>query len=160
MPVMNRTQKKVVAAAAQLEEGVKAVIADGTSLIINKKSMTKDEIVARLKSLDGQVEAVTNTTAALAKVKVDLTAGVSETTQFISMLKPALTGVLGTDTVSLAQCGIVPRKAPRPLSPEAALLRTARLIATRGARHTMGPKQKKAIKGVVPPTPSGEPGKG
>jgi hypothetical protein len=52
---------------------------------------------------------------------------------------------------TLADFGLVPRKVT-PLTPEQMVERTEKLKATRAARHTMGSKQKAAIKGTVAPT--------
>jgi hypothetical protein len=48
----------------------------------------------------------------------------------------------------LADFGLTPRAKP-VLTPDEAVARTAKAKATRAARHTMGPKQKLAIKGTV-----------
>jgi hypothetical protein len=37
----------------------------------------------------------------------------------------------------------------QPLTVDAEKLKVERMLATRAARHTMGPKQKKAVKGQV-----------
>ena len=54
----------------------------------------------------------------------------------------------GTD---YEQFGFKPRKQPAPLTPEKKQLRLERLRSTRAARHTMGSRQRAAVKGVVDP---------
>jgi hypothetical protein len=49
----------------------------------------------------------------------------------------------------LADFGLAP-KAQAQVSPEARVIAAAKRKATRAARHTMGPKQKAGVKGVVP----------
>ena len=54
---------------------------------------------------------------------------------------------------TLADFGLTPRKA-RVVTPEEQVIAAAKAKATRAARHTMGKKQKAAIKGTVAPTPA------
>jgi hypothetical protein len=54
-----------------------------------------------------------------------------------------------TDASFLADFGLVPRKTATPLKAQALVTKVARNRATRTARHTMGKKQKKDIKGSV-----------
>jgi hypothetical protein len=54
----------------------------------------------------------------------------------------------GTSPDMLGDFGLTPRKKP-VVSPEARLAGAAKARATRVARHTMGPKQKRNIKGNV-----------
>jgi hypothetical protein len=56
----------------------------------------------------------------------------------------------------LADFGLTPHKAPAPKTVETKANAVAKTLATRQARHTMGPAKKAAIKGTVPAsTPSG-----
>ncbi len=57
------------------------------------------------------------------------------------------------DPVALADFGLEPRKKPRVLTVEEKKLVAEKIRATRAARHTMGPKQRAAIKGEPPPPP-------
>jgi hypothetical protein len=52
----------------------------------------------------------------------------------------------------LADFGITPPKARTPLSADQKAAAVAKRKATRAIRHTLGPKQKKNIKGTVPAT--------
>ena len=52
----------------------------------------------------------------------------------------------------LADFGLKPNKARTPLTISQKAAASAKRAATRAARHTMGPKQKKDIKGTVAPT--------
>jgi hypothetical protein len=58
----------------------------------------------------------------------------------------------------LADFGLAPKKARKPLTVEAKARKVEQGLATRTARHTMGKRQKAEIKGVVPePATSGKP---
>jgi hypothetical protein len=62
----------------------------------------------------------------------------------------------------LADFGLAPKKERAPLTIEQRALANERRNATRAARHTMGSRQKKAVKGTVttiiaPPPPASKP---
>jgi len=52
----------------------------------------------------------------------------------------------------LSDCGVAPRKPPRPLTAEQKVVRAAKAKATRLARGTMSAKKKASITGTVPAT--------
>ena len=52
----------------------------------------------------------------------------------------------------LSDCGVAPRKPPRPLTSEQRVVRAAKAKATRIARGTMSAKKKATITGTVPAT--------
>jgi len=56
-------------------------------------------------------------------------------------------------TQTLADFGLTPPKARTPMTVEQKAAAGAKREATRAARHTLGPKQKKLIKGTVAATP-------
>ena len=74
--------------------------------------------------------------------------------EFVAATRDALKAALGKKSVALETVGVTPNKTPAPLTPEQEIAKVAKAKATRAARHTMGAKQKKAIKGQVPPAPA------
>jgi hypothetical protein len=62
----------------------------------------------------------------------------------------------GNATQTLADYGLVPAKAPKPLSVEAKSAKVALNKATRKARGTVGPKERLKVRGTVAAT-TGEP---
>lgn len=60
----------------------------------------------------------------------------------------------GNAPATLADFGLTPPKARAPLTTDQQAVAVAKRTATREARHTLGPKQKKDIKGTVPATSS------
>jgi hypothetical protein len=63
-----------------------------------------------------------------------------------TQLKDAVIAFLGRGSPMLAQFGIKARGSRRALTAEQKVLRAARARATRAARHTMGSKQRAAVK--------------
>ncbi len=55
----------------------------------------------------------------------------------------------GNAPALLADYGMTPRKVPVPLTSDQSVVAATKRAATRAARHTMGSKQKKAVKGPV-----------
>jgi hypothetical protein len=75
----------------------------------------------------------------------------AKTKSFVSGLRQALAVAFAGSIDALADFGLAPRKA-RVVSPEKKAAAALKAKATRAARHTMGTKQKAAIKGTVPTT--------
>lgn len=71
-----------------------------------------------------------------------------------TQIRAAIKGALGGWNPALLKYGMTPDKPPHALSAAELTLKVARAKATRAARHTMGKKQKEAIKGQVPPPAS------
>jgi hypothetical protein len=69
---------------------------------------------------------------------------------FVKDVKMTIKASLGRKNAVLASYGIAVEKEPVPLTSEELALRAERNRATRAARHTMGSKQRAAIKGELP----------
>ncbi len=78
-------------------------------------------------------------------------AKMQETNELVSALRQVVVAMFGSDASKLADFGIAPRK-QAILKPEQQVARIKQMRATREARHTMGPKEKAKIKGVVDET--------
>jgi hypothetical protein len=63
----------------------------------------------------------------------------------------------GNTPSALADFGLVPRKGPVPKTVEQKASAVVKNLATRAARHTVGSKAKKKIKGTLPAAPSPAP---
>jgi hypothetical protein len=103
--------------------------------------------------LDGRVQA-----AQTADVKRrEHSAAVAAYRATIAESAPVLRGVqtqlisqLGATSPSLADYGIPPKKTRQPATVEELAVKVAKGRATRQARHTVGPKKRRSIKGKVP----------
>jgi hypothetical protein len=69
-------------------------------------------------------------------------------------VRAAVKGTLGATNPALADYEIAPHKPRRTLTTDEEAAKVAKAKATRAARHTMGKRQKEAIKGQVPPAGS------
>jgi hypothetical protein len=73
----------------------------------------------------------------------------AEETAFVDAFESVIRGTFGTEADVLADFGLAPPKTRAPLTAEKKLVAAVKRKATRTARHTMGSKQRKDIKGAV-----------
>jgi len=140
------TKKGLQAHLQQLLQGVQAVVPDGSSLPVGSGNESKADMVAELtqvlsvyKTAEArQIEAIKARTQVKDARVVDHA--------LYTKLKDAVIAYFGKGNPLLAQFGIRARWRPRALTPEQKMLRVAKLRATRAARHTMGSRQKAAVK--------------
>ena len=99
--------------------------------------------------------------AAKAATKAKIVAENAQAPSLRSLMAEYVTFVkatFGNSPDVLADFGLKPKKAATPLTIEQKAAAAAKRTATRAARHTMGSKQKKSVKGTVtvtaPATPS------
>jgi hypothetical protein len=69
--------------------------------------------------------------------------------KLLAALVTVVKGSFGNSPDVLADFGVPPKKAPTPLTVEQKAAAAAKRSATRAARHTMGTKQRQAVKGQV-----------
>jgi len=145
----NRTDETV--AAQKLVDGLNKNAAAIPSIVIDGAVLTTKDIVGTLQSRIDEASTVLSTRATWqAAVQADRV-GRDKAKPFVSGLRQALLVAFASKIDTLADFGLTPRKV-HVASPEANLARTQKALATRAARHTMGSRQKKAIKGTIAPT--------
>jgi hypothetical protein len=135
-----------------LHKGLASLIPDGTSLILAGASWTKDALVTELAKDLGQYQAVTDQVRVLKGARQGLQQNRPGARALAKNLKSALLAYFGRGSPMLAQFGIRAGGGGRALTSEQKVLRAAKARATRAARHTLGPRQKQAIRGVGTPT--------
>ena len=137
-----------VAFANELIAGTNKHFANSTQVTFAEGSFTPAQIMAKLQALvnlRNDVDTAKATTKArLAAEKADLPALRTFMGAFVTYVK----AVFGNQPDVLADFGIHP-KARAQLTAEAKTAAAAKRTATRAARHTMGAKQKKGVKGAV-----------
>jgi hypothetical protein len=144
--ISNKVQ--VVATAKQFIAGVTEHFGSVTQITLLGRSFTPAEISSVFQSLvdlDAAVDAARVTTAA--KVAAEA-AQLPSVSALVSAMRTYVRATYGTSPDVLADFGLTP-KARVQVSPETQVVANAKRKATRAARHTMGPKQKKGIKGTV-----------
>ena len=146
---MRRNLTKLLASEASLAEGVQQHLATAASITAADQTMTPAQAIAILKAraiaINANIQARVDWHDAVKKQDAEL----ASTDEFVAGLVLVVRGMYAGAPAILADFGQTPRKVTALTAQqkaEAALKRAA----TRVARHTMGPKQKAAIKGTVP----------
>jgi hypothetical protein len=122
-------------------------------ILIAGTTATTNDIIA---TLQGRIDASRQVLSARATWQAAVQADRLEhekTKRFVSGLRQTLLVAFDGKIDTLAAFGLAPRRV-HAATPEENLARTQKILATRAARHTMGSRQKAAIKGTVPPRPA------
>jgi hypothetical protein len=147
MTVVNRTAQQT--ADQKLIDGLdkhKAVI---TALPIEGKTLTPAEAIAIVQArIDASNQSLTTKASAKAAVLSERTERAA-TKKFVSSLRQVIRSMFGASADILADFGLALPK-PRKPSPQKKVTAAAKAKATRTLRHTMGKKQKAAIKATGP----------
>jgi hypothetical protein len=137
--------------AQQMRAGLQKHLPTSETLVINGKRWTQGQLVAELQSAEQLYVDVRDARAALRQKLLDRQAKVRPHVELVADLANALRGYHGRASPKLAEHGI--RAGARPKrSGQSLTLAAAKAKLTRKARHTLGPKQKLAIK--APGSPS------
>ena len=139
---------QVAAFAKQLIAGTQKHLASTTQVALLGGSFTPDQIASKIQLL---VNLRADVVAARATTKAKIANEVAQTPAlrtFIGAFELHVKAAFGSSPDVLADFGIAP-KARAPLTVEAKAAAAAKRAATRAARHPMGSKQKKGIKGDV-----------
>jgi hypothetical protein len=120
--------------------------------IAGTTTTTKDIIATLQGRIDSAREVLSTRATWQAAVQADRLEH-DRTKAYVSGLRQTLLVALAGKIDTLADFGLTPRKV-HAATPEENLARTQKILATRAARHTMGSRQKAAIKGTVSPGPT------
>jgi hypothetical protein len=143
-----RGKGTVVALAEQLIAGTNKHLANTTQVMVASGSFTPAQVTAQLQAL---VNLRNDVDAAKASIKAKLAAEKTDMPALRIFMDAFVTFVKAAFSKSpdvLADFGLHP-KARATLTVEAKTAAAAKRKATRAARHTMGSKQKKGVKGAV-----------
>jgi len=132
-----------------LLDGLKAQEPTLAPFTIAESVVKTADVVAMLEKRIAAADAVPPAKAAWHDAVKAAQAARTSTETTVSGVRQALLGIFGTSTQKLAAFGLKPRKARTPPTAEKKAAAAAKAKATRAARHTMGSKQKQAVKGDV-----------
>jgi hypothetical protein len=125
-----------------------------TSLVVGGTSATVSDLIVELNGYAAAYKAVDDADDAHKTALAVRSAIKPQAVTRRKQIRAAIKGVLGRANPALSKFGMTPDKPRQPLTVEEESLKVAKAKATRAARHTMGKKQKEAIKGEVPPPPA------
>jgi hypothetical protein len=119
----------------------------GKTLALNGGNYTPQQVKDKVDAYIALLAAATKGKAAWADQLSALDAAFAELDPLVTSAEAYVRTALGPTSAALTQYGLSPRKrAPRSAVQQVAI--TQKAAATRSARHTVGPKQKKAIHGA------------
>jgi hypothetical protein len=135
--------------AQELLTGVQKHFATFNTLILGSASYTPAQLESLLQTVV-DLRAAANAAKVATKAKLMAEAvQVAPLRGVMAVLSAYVKASYSQSPDVLADFGLKPRKATTPLTNEQKTLAAAKRAATRAARHTMGPKQKKGVKGDV-----------
>jgi hypothetical protein len=150
------TKLSLSAQCDALVQGVTS-LADPT-LTLDGKPYTKDAVLAPLRACVTAIAATSAAHSAWSQAVQQEHDAIAAARAMIALLKPYLQVRLGKSNPALqSQFGIAPaKKGEKTVAVKSTAIAKAK--ATRAARHTMGPKQRKAVTGATAaPSPAEQP---
>jgi hypothetical protein len=130
----------------QMLQGWQGIIPSSSALASSVGSLTQASVVQQLQTFLAAYSALDSADTAAKQTRAQVKAQLSQARQYQAVLKTALRNNFGEDSVQLAQFGLKPKKARKPLSTEKAAVKVAKLRATRVLRGTKGPVARAAVK--------------
>jgi hypothetical protein len=118
-------------------------------LTLGGQSFTQQALVQVLQSLGNALSTVDMAKASWQSALSDLGDTQAKVAPTLKAYRAWIVATYGNAPATLADFGLTPPKAPTPMTAEEKAAAVAKRTATRAARHTLGPKQKKGIKGAV-----------
>ncbi len=138
-----------VALATQLVAGTKKHFSTVSSLTFGSATFTPAQTEAFLQTLIDLRTAVDDAKSATkAKIVAEAAQAPSLRSQMAALVA-YVKATFGNSPDVLADFGLKPKKARTPLTIDQLAAAAAKRAATRAARHTMGTKQKQAVKGTI-----------
>ncbi len=142
-------KEKNVALAQKVLAGTKKHLSSLSSLMLESGTFTPDQIETSIQTLIDLRTAVDTARAATqAKLADEQAQAPLLQSRMAALIAYARTAFSNSPDV-LADFGLAPRKAKTPLTTAQQAAAAAKRAATREARHTMGTKQKKLVKGTI-----------
>jgi hypothetical protein len=156
------TKSSVAALATQLIAGTNKHLSNATQVMVAGGSFTPAQVTSQLQAI---VNLRADVQAAKAATKAKIAAEKADMPQlrvFLDAFVAFVKAAFGTSADTLADFGLQPKKVAAPPTATAKAAAAAKRKATRQARHTMGAKQRKTVKGdvtgiVVTPVTAGAP---
>jgi hypothetical protein len=146
---MGTQKNKSASRAEQLIAGTKQDFANVASLAFAGSTYTPAQVQTSLQTLVDLRNAVDAAKAVTATKVAAEKAQAPSLRRFMSAYVTFVKATFGDHPDVLAHFGLAPRKAATPLTVEEKAAAAAKRKATRDARHTMGPQQKRDVKGDV-----------
>jgi len=158
---MSKGKDTAMVLAQKLLAGTQKHLSNVSSLMLESGSFTPAQVEASLQTLINLRTAVNDAKAVTQAKLADEQAQAPLLQSRMAALVVFVKAAFGKSPDVLADFGLQPKKTSTPLTIDQKAAAAAKRAATRAARHTMGTKQKKNVKGtittIVAPAPSNAP---
>jgi hypothetical protein len=145
---MKENMSKEVALVESLVAGIQKHLSTTSSLSFAGQTTTPAALIALLTAFVSAMSALLAARAQTKNAQASFALQANAVGALVKSLKAYILATY-TDVAVLADFGLAPRKAPKPLTAAALTLRAQRAAATRKARGTLGKAEKAKIHGVV-----------
>jgi hypothetical protein len=151
MSTTNRSSQDTLIQHRQAIAGIRKHFASTPTLALGGTPTAPNDAIATLQGTMDAIDAATAAEQSFHQAVAAKQAAIAKGNGLLADLKTLVTSQLGRSAGVLGDFGFTTssRQTPNEATKAAAVAKRA---ATREARHTMGKRQKSAIKGAVPPT--------
>jgi hypothetical protein len=148
-PAKDVTVKGVELHLDMIAEGLGQVFEDGTSFPMGGRSVPLQALQKDVDARRALYKRIRDVRNELRRLTLEKRERQKETRSFLKTVKIAATALLGAGNPELTKLGYTVEKPRTPLTTEQLSVAAEKARATRAARHTLGPRQREAIKGEV-----------
>jgi hypothetical protein len=126
----------------QMLQGWQEVIPSDSTVTSSGGSLTEAAVLAQLQGYLGAYAALDTHVTAVKQARAVVSSQLPAARAYFAVLKAAVANLFGDASPQLAQFGLAPKKARKPLSSQELAVRAAKAKATRALRGTKGPVKK------------------
>src|SRR5271170_3302221 len=157
---MAKNAKNTLQSLINIMRGIVAVLTTGKSMAFRKGTIDGPGLAAIVGPILAAFQVVGDQKTVWKASVTNRHAIEPAASQLIEDVQKGVDMSFGSGSVEFEQFGFTPKKPSAALTPEQKQLKLERMRATRVARGTLGKRQKKAVKGVVPTPPTTPPAQG
>jgi hypothetical protein len=147
----NHNPKTMTNKLQGIEGGVDKVLVSNVTMMFRGQNVGAKTLAPMAADFLGDYTNVELARTALAAAIAAREANEAAAEQFAKDVQAGALATFGENSQEYKAFGFAPRKKPIELTHEQKETKYKKLLATRAARHTMGKRQKEAVKGVVAP---------
>jgi hypothetical protein len=146
----------------QMLQGWQTVVPSGSTMMSSSGSLSQAAVLEQLQAYLGPYLDLDALVTDARKVRAQAASQLTEAQQYLAVLKLAVANSYGSQSPTLVQFGLKPRKTRRVLTSSELAVQAAKAKATRTLRGTIGATKKARIKSgsmkFVEPVPESAPG--
>jgi len=130
----------------QMLQGWQTVVPSGSTMTSSSGSLSQAAVLEQLQAYLGPYLDLDGLVTGVGKARAQAASQLTEAQQYLAVLKLAVTNSFGSQSPTLVQFGLRPRKTRRTLTSSQLAVQAAKAKATRTLRGTIGATKKARIK--------------